>query len=314
MSSAGDLITTSVIGAGPMGAALARTLSERGARVTAWSRTRATAEPLTPFGIEIAETPAAAFAASEMTIVCVRNHLAALGVLHDALRSGGSLGGRLVVETSSSTPAQAVEFYNEAVRHGADALDANILCYPEHIGTPEGLLACAGPKGTWERAEPNLRALGDCRYAGDDPGAARIVAKTAASIYFASHSAFAEAYAAALALGADPETMVFVSLAMNRLAADGIKMTAKEFNSRRFADVEARMATRVQDAQAGYETIRSAGMPGVMIGAALELMGRAVDAGRGDEDMAALVDVLLTDHAAGGQPPASTLRVTPPDA
>lgn len=293
MSSGGNLLGTSVIGVGPMGAALARGLAERGSRVTVWNRTRATADALAAGGIEVAATAAEAFEASEMTIVCVHNHNVALELLRD---SRPSLSGRVVVETSSSTPDQAREFNAEAVRFGADALDANILCYPEHIGTADGLFACAGRPAIWERAEPNLRALGDCRYAGADPGAARVIAKTAASIYFTAHSAFAEAYAAALALGADPETVVFVSLAMNRLAADGIKMTAEEFNTRRLGDVEASMRTRVQDAQAGYDTIRSAGMPGVMIGAALELMKRVVDAGRGDEEMAALVDVLLNPN------------------
>jgi 3-hydroxyisobutyrate dehydrogenase-like beta-hydroxyacid dehydrogenase len=290
MSSAGDLLTTSVIGVGPMGAALARVLNERGARVTVWNRTRARADALATAGIEVAATPAAAFEASEMTIVCLHNHGIALELLRDVRPS---VGRRLVVEMSSSTPDQAREFNAAVVELCADALDANILCYPEHIGTAEGLFASAGPKPTWERAEPNLRALGDCRYAGEDPGAARVIAKTAASIYFTAHAAFAEAYAAALALGADPETVLFVSLAMNRLAADGIKMTADEFNTGRFTDVEASMRTRVQDGQAGYDTIRSAGMPGVMSGAALELMKRAVDAGRGDEEMAALVDLLL---------------------
>ncbi len=289
MSSAGDLLTTSVIGVGPMGGALARTLHERGARVTVWNRTRATADALVVAGMEAAATPAEAFEASELTIVCVRSHDVALEII----RSAPSLNERLVVEMASSTPDQAREFHAEAVRHGADALDANILSYPEHVGTAEGLFTCAGPRAAWERAEPNLRALGDCRYAGEDPGAARVVAKTAASVYFAGHSAFAEAYAAALALGADPDTVVHVALAMNRLAADGIKKTAAEFNQRRFDDVEARMVTRVQDAQAGSDTIRSAGMPGLMIGASLELMKRAVDAGRGDEEMAALVDLLL---------------------
>jgi 3-hydroxyisobutyrate dehydrogenase-like beta-hydroxyacid dehydrogenase len=290
MSSAGDLLTTSVIGVGPMGGALARTLHERGARVTVWNRTRATADALAVAGMEAVATPAEAFEASELTIVCVRSHDVALEII----RSAPLLNERLVVEMSSSTPDQAREFHAEAVRHGADALDANILSYPEHVGTAEGLFTCAGPRSAWERAEPNLRALGDCRYAGQDPGAARVVAKTAASVYFAGHTAFAEAYAAALALGADPDTVVHVALAMNRLAADGIKKTAAEFNQRRFDDdVEARMVTRVQDAQAGSDTIRSAGMPGLMIGASLELMKRAVDAGRGDEEMAALVDLLL---------------------
>src|SRR5215469_14719017 len=126
-----DLMTTSVIGVGPMGAALARTLSERGARVTVWNRTRATADTLASAGMEVAATPAEAFEASELAIVCVHNHRVALELLGDAQPS---LGGRVVVETSSSTPVQAREFYAEAVRHGADALDANILCYPEHVG------------------------------------------------------------------------------------------------------------------------------------------------------------------------------------
>lgn len=296
MSSAGDLLTTSVIGVGPMGGALARTLAEHGAKVTVWNRTRATADALASAGIEVAATPGEALEASELTIVCVRNHAVALELLHD---TGACGAGRVIIEMSSSTPAQAREFHAAAIAAGAEPLDANILCYPEHVGTAEGLFACAGPRATWDRAAPNLRALGDCRYAGEDPGAARVVAKTASSVYFAGHSAFAEAYAAALALGADPDTVVLVALAMNRLAADGIKKTAEEFKQRRFDDVEARMVTRVQDAQAGYDTIRSAGMPGMMIGASLELMRRAVDAGRGDEEMAALVDLLLEDRASG---------------
>jgi 3-hydroxyisobutyrate dehydrogenase-like beta-hydroxyacid dehydrogenase len=296
----GQLLSTSVIGTGPMGAALARTLSQRGAQVTVWNRTRATAEALSGFGIEVADTPAGALGASEMTIICVRNHGVSRELVRDVAQSGESLSGRLVVEMSSSTPTQARELYGEVVALGADALDANILCFPEHIGTPEGLFICAGPAGTWERAEPNLRALAECRYAGEDPGAARIVAKTAASIYFTAHSAFAEAYAAAIKLGADPETVLFAALAQNRLAADAMKMTAKEFTSGQLAEVEARMATRVSDAEVGYATIRSGGMPGVMIGAARDLMARAVEAGRGDEEMIALVEVLLAG-AGGGE-------------
>ena len=295
-----QLLSTSVIGAGPMGRALARRLSERGTPVTVWNRTRAAADKLAEFGIAVADTPAGAFNASEMTIVCVANHAAALEVVRNALGSGASFDGRLIIEMSSSTPDEARRLYAENVAHGAEALDANILCFPEHIGSSEALFVVAGPRAAWERGQRTLRELADCRYAGQDPGAARVVAKTAASVYFTSHSAFAEAFAAAIALGADPETVLHASLVMNRLAGEGMRMTAEEFSSDRSVDVEVRMATRVEDAKVGYETIRSGGMPGMMIGAARELMAKAVEAGRGDEEMTALVEVLLASRAGGG--------------
>jgi 3-hydroxyisobutyrate dehydrogenase-like beta-hydroxyacid dehydrogenase len=279
-----------------MGSAIARTLAQRGSKVTVWNRTRSAAEALTGSGIEVADTPAAALEASELTIVCVLDHGVALGILRDGLRSVPTLAGRVVVEMSSSTPAQAQEFFAEVVEHGADALDANIMCYPAHIGTDDAMILYAGPLATLEQAEPILRVLGDIRHAGEDPGAARIIAKTAASVYFASHTAFAEAYAAALALGADAEAVVAVSLMMNRLAGEGIKVTADRYRSRSSEDVEVRLVTLVQAAEPSLETIRSAGMPGLMPGAAIELFRRGVDAGRGHDDLAGLVDVLLTSR------------------
>jgi 3-hydroxyisobutyrate dehydrogenase-like beta-hydroxyacid dehydrogenase len=279
-----------------MGSAIARTLTQRGSQVTVWNRTRSAADALAGFGIEVADTPAAALEASELTIVCLLDHGVALGILRDGLQSVPTLDGRVVVEMSSSTPGQAREFFAEVVEHGADALDANIMCYPAHIGTDGGMILYAGPRTTLEQAEPTLRALGDVRHAGEDPGAARIIAKTAASVYFASHTAFAEAYAAALALGADPEAVLAVSLMMNRLAGEGIKVTADRHKSRSSEDVEVRLVTLVQAAEPALETIRSAGMPGLMPGAAIELIRRGVDAGRGHDDLAGLVDVLLTSR------------------
>jgi 3-hydroxyisobutyrate dehydrogenase-like beta-hydroxyacid dehydrogenase len=289
-----------------MGAAIARTLSQRGSKVTVWNRTTSAADALIDFGIEVAATPAAAFEASDLTIVCVLDHDVALGLLREACLSVPSLAGRLVVEMSSSTPAQARQFFAEAVEHGGVALDANIMCYPAHIGTEEAMILYAGPRTTLETAGPTLRALGVCRHAGEDPGAARIIAKTAASVYFASHAAFAEAYAAALALGADPEAVLSVSLMMNQLAGEGIKVTADRYRSGSSDDVDVRLLTLVQAAEPVLQTIRSAGMPGLMPGAAIELMRQGLDAGRDYDDLAGLVDVLLTSARTDPSSPSSS--------
>lgn len=82
---------------------------------------------------------------------------------------------------------------------------------------------------------------------------------------------------------------------MNQLAGEGIKVTADRYRSGSSDPVEVRLLTMVPAAEPVLHTIRSAGLPGLMPEAAIALLRRGLDAGRGHDDLAGLVDVLLAN-------------------
>jgi 3-hydroxyisobutyrate dehydrogenase-like beta-hydroxyacid dehydrogenase len=79
-----DMTSVTVIGLGQMGFALADLMLKAGKSVSLWNRSPEKAAALVLRGAVFAETPAAAIAASPVTLVCVYDYDAARQILgHD---------------------------------------------------------------------------------------------------------------------------------------------------------------------------------------------------------------------------------------
>jgi 3-hydroxyisobutyrate dehydrogenase-like beta-hydroxyacid dehydrogenase len=123
-----------VIGLGPMGQAMTRTLLAAGHPVTVWNRTAGRADGVVADGATLAATPGAAVGASDLVILSLTDYRA----MHDVLgRATASLAGRTLVNLSSDTPDRTRKAATWAAGHGAAFLTGGVMVPAPMVGTEE---------------------------------------------------------------------------------------------------------------------------------------------------------------------------------
>ncbi len=163
--------TVSVLGLGAMGSAIAKTFVDRGHRTTVWNRTARKSAPLADAGATAAATAAEAAAASPLVVVCLLDSTAVDDVLGAV---EGAVAGKVLVNVTSGSPAQARANQRWARDRGAEYLDGKIMGDPPYVGTPNVMFSFSGSRSAFEAHESTLRQLGTVTYHGDDPGAAAV--------------------------------------------------------------------------------------------------------------------------------------------
>jgi len=149
-----------VIGAGRMGSALATALFQKGFATTVWNRTASKTEALSKLGLSVARSLQDAIRDSDVVIVSLSDYdstrrLFEQAEVEIALRS------KIVVQLSSGTPKEAREMDSWARRCGISYLDGAILGSPSWIGTPACTIFYSGPEEVFNRAKPILMAFGE---------------------------------------------------------------------------------------------------------------------------------------------------------
>ncbi len=191
------------LGTGIMGVQMARRLCEAGYPVTAWNRSRAKAERLLPYGAAVADTPAQAVAAADLTI-CM---LSSGPVCDDILHGQGTLAamprGSLLIVMSSIPVETARAQARGAAELGLGYIDAPVS--GGENGAREGTLAimAGGEAAEIDRAREILSVLGRVTHVG--PAGSGELAKLANQVIVANTIAtVAEALLLAKQGGADP--------------------------------------------------------------------------------------------------------------
>lgn len=134
-----------VLGLGAMGSALAETLLGAGHPVTVWNRSSGKAEPLVERGAVRAGSAAEAIAASRLVLVCLLDYRS----VHEVL-DAGAVSGKVLVNVTNGTPAQARELAGWAAEHDADYLDGGIMAVPPMIGGPGAFLLYSGSRAAFD--------------------------------------------------------------------------------------------------------------------------------------------------------------------
>ncbi|ONM46242.1 NAD(P)-dependent oxidoreductase [Nocardia donostiensis] len=163
--------TVTVLGLGAMGSAIAKTFVGRGFRTTVWNRTASRTAPLVYIGATAAVTAADAVAASDLVVVCLLDSTAVDEVLQSV---DSAITGKVLVNVTSGSPAQARANERWANEHGAEYLDGKIMGDPPYVGTPNIMFPFSGSRSAYDAHESTLRALGTIAYHGTDPGAAAV--------------------------------------------------------------------------------------------------------------------------------------------
>jgi len=160
-----------VLGLGEMGSAIAKALIASGHRTTVWNRTASRAAPLAALGADVAPTAADAVAASPLVIVCLLDSTAVDAVLGTI---DAAVSGKVMVNVTSGSPAQARGNAEWSVAHGAKYVDGGIMGDPPFVGTPDVLFTFSGDREGFDTHREVLEGLGTIRYHGEDAGFAAV--------------------------------------------------------------------------------------------------------------------------------------------
>lgn len=194
-----------LIGLGPMGQAMVRTLLVAGHPVTVWNRTPSRADALVAEGAVRAASPAEAVAASDLVLLSLTDYAAMYDVLGGAT---DVLRGRTVVNLSSDTPGATRAAARWVAERGATLVAGGVMTPPPGVGTADAYVYYSGPRAAFRAHESVLALLGAPRHVGEDPGLAQLLYQAQLDVFLTALSGVAHAAALAQAAGVPPTQFV----------------------------------------------------------------------------------------------------------
>jgi 3-hydroxyisobutyrate dehydrogenase-like beta-hydroxyacid dehydrogenase len=204
------LARTTVIGLGPMGQAMTRTLLSSGYPVTVWNRTPGRADGVVADGAVLAASPAEAVAAGELVVLSLTDYQAMYDVLDGA---ADALAGRTIVNLSSDTPDRTRSAARWVEERGGDFLTGGVMSPAPTVGTEAAFVYYSGPKDLFVRHHDALARLGEPRYLGADPGLAQLMYQAQLDVFLTALSGLVHATALVGAAGVPAREFVPDALA-----------------------------------------------------------------------------------------------------
>ncbi len=184
--------SVTMIGLGPMGQAMTRTLLAAGHPVTVWNRTAARADGVVADGATPAATPKEAAEASDLVILSLTDYRAMYDILGGAT---SSLAGRTLVNLSSDTPDRSREAAAWAEGHGAAFLTGGVMVPAPMVGTEAAFVYYSGRGRVLEGHRAALAPLGTPKYLGEDPGLAQMMYQAQLAVFLTTLSGLMQATA-----------------------------------------------------------------------------------------------------------------------
>ncbi|WP_063129184.1 NAD(P)-dependent oxidoreductase [Nocardia fusca] len=190
MSRAASSVT--VIGLGPMGQAMVRSLRASGLELTVWNRSPEKAYAMKEFGAAHAETVAQALDAGEVIVVSLTDYAAMYDVLEQAV---DHLPGKTIVNLSSDTPAETRAAARWVRARGGRFLAGGVLADGEGLGGTDSLVFYSGEREEFDSCAELLRPLGRPEYLGVEVGLAQLYYQAVLAIFLSGLLAFEQALA-----------------------------------------------------------------------------------------------------------------------
>jgi 3-hydroxyisobutyrate dehydrogenase-like beta-hydroxyacid dehydrogenase len=163
--------STTFLGLGAMGGALAKAALEAGRPTTVWNRGPDRARPFGQRGATVAGSVKEAVAGDGAIVACLFDHESVRGVLDPV---AATLSGRTVINLTTTTPNESRALAAWAGGHGITYLDGAILAVPEMIGGAGSAIFYSGSAAAFEAHRPLLDLWGRSSYFGSDAGMAAL--------------------------------------------------------------------------------------------------------------------------------------------
>jgi 3-hydroxyisobutyrate dehydrogenase len=272
-------------GMGIMGAPMASNLAAAGFEVTVWNRTRSRGEAT---GLPVADTPAEASAAADVTITMVVDSPQVEEVLFGENGSSeGMRDGHVAVDMSTIAPT--------AARSLGERLPVPFLDAPVTGSRPKAedgtlTIMVGGDEAAFERVRPVFEAMGKLVLRVGPPGhgqMAKLINNTLAAI---NAAALAEGLTLAGEFGLDTEALLQVAGAGSGASAM-LDLKARPMLDRQL-DPLFKLEHMLKDVRHCLAEARALGVELPLAERAERLYAEAAERGLGERDFAAVIEVL----------------------
>jgi len=279
-----EKLSVAVLGAGIMGAAMARNIAQAGHDVTVWNRTRDKAEAT---GLPTAATPAEAVRHADVVLTMLFDGATVREVIEqaaDALHPG-----TYWIQSTTSSPADIAKLAAAAAERGVVFFDAPVLGTRQPAEAGQLSVLAAGPAEYRASVQPIFDAVGaKTTWTGTDAADAsatklKLVANT--WVLAVTHGA-AETLALAKGLGVEPGAF-FDLIAGGPLDQGYLRAKAQLILDDRLTPASFAVDTAEKDARLIVDAGRDHGVRLDVAEAGAERFRRAAEQGHADKDMAA---------------------------
>ncbi len=172
------------IGTGRMGYEMAARLGKAGCDLLAWNRTKSKADPLTGYGVKVANTlPELAGCDIVFTMVSTSDDLKEVLLGAGGLLDGAKAGPRIVVDCSSISIEASAEMRAALQSHGISFLAAPVSGNAKVIKAGKLSVVCSGPREVFEECRPYLLVFGPGGVSYVDDGELARIAKICHNVF-----------------------------------------------------------------------------------------------------------------------------------
>jgi 3-hydroxyisobutyrate dehydrogenase-like beta-hydroxyacid dehydrogenase len=281
-----------VIGLGAMGSALANALLAKEMNVTVWNRNKTKAASLAEKGALIADNLKEAIGASPLIVICVSDYKVAAKIFSEA-GVKELLQGRTLVQLSTGTPKEARELDAWARQFGAHCLNGDILAWPRQIGTSDATITICGNKEIFKQYETELNALaGVINYLGEEPGASAVLFSAVLAYLAGNWIGFCHGALICEKEGFRPDAFGELIYNISPILATESKHMGTVIQHNKFTDPESTINTTGLDLHLLVQHSEETGISNELPQFAANIFQRAIDAGYGAEEHAAIIKVM----------------------
>ena len=277
-----DQPTVALLGTGTMGAGMARNIAAAGLPLRVWNRTRERAEPLADVA-EVAGSVAEAVTGADVVLTMLFD----ADSVADTMEEARDALGPAVVWLQQSTVGVdgTARLAKLAEQLGVAFVDAPVLGTKKPAEDGALVVLASGPDSVRDRVAPVLDAVGGRTMWVGEAGAGSRLKLAANAWVFTVVEGIAESLALTRELGLDPR-LFLEAVQGGALDAPYVQLKGGAMLDGAF-DPAFALGGALKDADLILEAARSAGLDLGVLPGVREHFARAVEAGHGDQDMAA---------------------------
>jgi 3-hydroxyisobutyrate dehydrogenase-like beta-hydroxyacid dehydrogenase len=275
------------LGLGIMGSRMAANLARAGFELTVWNRTGSTAQAFAEaHAATTAPTPADAAEGAEIVLTMLVDGQQVESVLSSAVPGEGAL----CIDCSTIGPTATRAIAAQLSKRGASMLDAPVTGSAPRAEDGTLTIMAGGSTEDFERARPVLEAMGKLIVHAGPLGHGQMIKVINNAVAAANTATVGQALLVAARAGVDLEALVEVMGA----GSGGSTMLELKAGPMRRHDYTTlfKLEHMLKDVRLCLEEAQAAGAPFAFAALTREILSAAAGRGHGDDDFAALIEVL----------------------